>query len=167
MFLIYQITNRVNGKIYIGAHEGTPDDGYMGSGKSIRAAIRKYGKENFTKTILAECENGESMYQRERELVTEEFVAREDTYNLCPGGYGGDHGGKVPMGNKNHLGWKHEYKARRPCSEERREKIRAAKVGCPGYHTQKHTPEAIERMRIARKLWWEKQRVRVLQARPN
>lgn len=89
-FLIYKITNNVNGKVYIGKHQ-TNDiaDGYMGSGKLIRQAIEKYGSENFEKEILFEFSTEEEMNSKEAELVTEEFCNREDTYNLCPGGHGG------------------------------------------------------------------------------
>lgn len=61
----------------------------MGSGKRIKKAIKKYGIENFTKEILFIFESEEEMNLKEKELVTEEFVKREDTYNLCPGGHGG------------------------------------------------------------------------------
>lgn len=87
---IYQITNNVNGKIYIGAHKGAVDDGYMGSGRALKAAIKKYGREAFTKTILCECESASAMYDKEREMVDDAFVARRDTYNINRGGAGGD-----------------------------------------------------------------------------
>jgi hypothetical protein len=89
-YYIYQITNLVNGKIYVGVHK-TPDleDGYMGSGKVIKAAIKKYGLDNFRKDILEFFENAELMYAKEKEVVTDEFLLREDTYNLRRGGTGG------------------------------------------------------------------------------
>lgn len=84
---LYKTTNLVNGKIYIGVHcTDYLDDGYIGSGLIIKRAIQKYGKENFKKEILEWFDNANSLYQRERELVTEEFVNRDDNYNLGLGG---------------------------------------------------------------------------------
>ena len=45
-YYLYKITNLINNKFYIGVHEtDNINDGYMGSGRAIRAAIEKYGKE--------------------------------------------------------------------------------------------------------------------------
>lgn len=89
-YFIYQIQNTVNGKIYVGVHR-TEDlnDGYMGSGKLLKQAIMKYGVESFTKTILEFFPSYEVALQREKELVTEEFVSRRDVYNVRVGGLGG------------------------------------------------------------------------------
>lgn len=90
LYYLYQITNLVNNKIYIGVHKTSDiNDGYMGSGKVIKRAIEKHGLENFQKDILEYFDDPESMYAREKEIVTDEFLLREDVYNLRRGGYGG------------------------------------------------------------------------------
>lgn len=92
LYTIYQITNKLNGKIYIGKHQTeNPDDEYYGSGKFIKAAIKKYGKENFIKEVLFVFDTETEMNRKEKELITEEFVSRSNTYNAGIGGEGGPH----------------------------------------------------------------------------
>lgn len=89
-YYLYEIRNNLNGKIYIGVHKSNSlDNEYMGSGKVIKAAIEKYGLENFSKTILEHFHTSEAMFAREKEIVTDEFLEREDVYNLRRGGMGG------------------------------------------------------------------------------
>ncbi len=86
-YIIYKTTNLINNKIYIGQHiTNNLDDGYLGSGKNLHKAIKKYGKENFKKEILHIFDNFDDMDSKEIELVTEEFVKRSDTYNQIIGG---------------------------------------------------------------------------------
>jgi hypothetical protein len=71
---------------YIGKHKTVNlEDDYMGSGKLIKRAIKKYGVENFKKEILYIFKTEDEMNEAEKRLV----VISEDSYNLCPGGYGG------------------------------------------------------------------------------
>ena len=92
-YYLYEVKNNTNGKLYVGVHQTSNlDDGYLGSGAVIKRAIQKYGLENFTKTILETFNDADSMYQREREVVTDEFLTRPDVYNVRRGGLGGfDH----------------------------------------------------------------------------
>lgn len=89
-YLLYKITNLLNGMIYIGVHKTqNKEDNYFGSGKKITLAIKKYGKDNFKKEIIQECSSYDALLKLERQIVNESFIKRKDTYNLTLGGYGG------------------------------------------------------------------------------
>lgn len=85
---IYKITNRVNNKIYVGKHASKRKT-YWGSGKLIKQAIKKYGKENFIKEIIEYCENEELLNEREIFWI-KNFDSRNRLigYNITAGGDG-------------------------------------------------------------------------------
>lgn len=93
---IYQITNLVNGKTYIGQHtlrEGRTfeTDIYYGSGKLINAAQKKYGLENFEKTIIISGFFTKDQINRfERCMIACQHICGKAEYNLANGGDGGD-----------------------------------------------------------------------------
>jgi hypothetical protein len=92
-YVVYEVKNKVNGKKYIGKHK-TDDiyDDYLGSGKYLKRAINKYGKDCFEKVILYVFDNKKEMDDKEAELVTDKEVKDEMFYNLKRGGEGGwDH----------------------------------------------------------------------------
>ena len=87
---IYLITNKLNGKIYIGQHHSNKlNDKYFGSGKLILKAFQKYGKENFTKEILAYADTQEKLDYLERFYIRKYNSADINIgYNLAKGGQG-------------------------------------------------------------------------------
>lgn len=73
-YTVYKITNTITGKIYIGAHKTNDlNDGYMGSGKHLKAAIRKYGVDSFSKEILKVCSSSDEMFRMEQQIVDAAF----------------------------------------------------------------------------------------------
>ena len=88
--VIYKTTNIINKKYYIGK-DAKNSKNYLGSGVALNNAIKKYGKENFTKEILCYCIDLCDLNQKEIEYVNEEIVNDPMSYNLVLGGQGGDH----------------------------------------------------------------------------
>jgi len=86
--IIYKTTNLVNGKFYIGK-DAKNKKSYLGSGKVLKQAIKKYGKENFEKEILEHCSSLEELEEREVYWISK-LNALEEGYNLTEGGTGGD-----------------------------------------------------------------------------
>lgn len=89
-YTIYQTTNTVNNKKYIGKHiTEDPYDDYLGSGLVLASAIKKYGRSFFVKEVLFIYDNDEEMNAKEVELITPDIVLSEDYYNVSLGGQGG------------------------------------------------------------------------------
>ena len=104
--IIYKTTNLISGKFYIGKDKYN-NENYIGSGKILKNAIYKYGKENFTKEIIEFCNNYEEL--NEKEIFWIDFTsATENGYNIATGGDGGDTISNHPNRDeicKNHSEW--------------------------------------------------------------
>jgi group I intron endonuclease len=88
--VIYETINKINGKRYIGKDKHN-DPNYLGSGKILNKAIKKYGKENFIKTILEQCDSEDHMAERERHWIEITNAQSLDMYyNIQEGGKGGN-----------------------------------------------------------------------------
>ena len=120
---IYKTTNLINGKIYIGAHStDNINDSYLGSGSILHKAITKYGRESFQREIIHFCETPDELYQLESEIVNEEFIARDDVYNVTLGGGGNPLLGQYVVENK--LGiHAMTFEERSACSKENQRNI--------------------------------------------
>lgn len=90
MYYIYEITNLINGKTYIGQHKYFfLSDDYMGSGVLLHKAYDKYGIENFHKEILfAQIETKEEIDELEKLCIAIAREAGKAEYNLSAGGKG-------------------------------------------------------------------------------
>ena len=86
-YILYETTNLINGKKYIGIHKTLKlDDGYLGSGIAFLNAVEKYGKENFRRDILEFCSSYEELIEKEKIYVNDEWVKDHSNYNLKTGG---------------------------------------------------------------------------------
>lgn len=149
MYYIYRITNKINGKTYIGQHKYKKlNDSYMGSGKILKQAIKKYGKENFTKEILySRIQYKETADDMEKFAISKERALGKAEYNIANGGYGGcgylseEHKKKISEANKGRIPWnkgKH-------WSEETKRIISEKTKGRPSSMKCKHHSEETKR----------------------
>lgn len=87
--IVYEIKNKINGKSYIGQHASDDLSNYWGSGNLIKAAINKYGIDNFDRVILERCVSKEELNEREKYWIAKNNTIKNG-YNLTEGGTGGD-----------------------------------------------------------------------------
>ena len=84
---VYKTINKLNGKEYIGVHSTYHiNDGYLGSGTILKKAIRKYGRKNFERIIINQFKYREEAFQKEKELVSAEYLKNNNVYNIVSGG---------------------------------------------------------------------------------
>lgn len=128
---IYLIINKVNGKTYVGQHKSNDfNDDYMGSGKLIKYAIKKYGIENFEKFKIQSCWSKEEMNKQEVFWIAEYRSRGKAEYNIANGGGGTsglspwNKGKKCPnLSGENNSFYGHHH------SEESKKKISEAAKG--------------------------------------
>lgn len=89
---VYITKNTINNRIYIGKHESDKyDSSYLGSGKILKQAIDKYGKDNFTNSILYTAETIDELNSAEQAFIKEYRDLYGDAmYNIASGGDGGN-----------------------------------------------------------------------------
>ena len=142
MTTIYLITNKLNGKKYVGKTKCSLKKRfdehclcYADNHTYIDNAIKKHGKENFEVEILTTCDDSEWKYW-------EHFYVKQCKSHWSEGGYNLSWGGDYnPMEDK-------EVRRRHAeacASPEYREKQRRASIG------RKHTPESRAKMCLIQK----------------
>lgn len=79
---IYKITNKINGKFYIGQHKSLHfDKNYFGSGILIQRAVKKYGKSNFNIDILDWADSIEKLNKLE-EYYINQYIEDDNCLNI-------------------------------------------------------------------------------------
>lgn len=134
---IYKVTNKINGKIYIG-QTSKNDPNYLGSGPVIMKAVKKYGRDSFIKEIIEFCDSRELL--NEREIFWIKFynsTDRDTGYNISTGGNGGNLGDlvneKISRQSYEHMKGNTLRKGKDPInkgvpmSEEQKDKLRKPK----------------------------------------
>lgn len=146
--VVYLTTNLINGKKYVGK-DARNQPWYLGSGKYIKKAVKKYGKENFVKEILQECSTLEELNSAEIEWLQKLNCKSDPTYynatdTITPSSYGkklteehkkkiseANKGKKLTKEHKELISSKHTGIKKGPMSEDTKEKIRKALTGKP------------------------------------
>ena len=139
---VYITTNLINGKQYIGKRSLPEfDTKYLGSGKLLKRAIKKYGKENFKCEVIKWCETEEELNYYERYYIKEYDAQKSDMfYNISEGGdWGNVTNG---MTEEEYIAWKAKISPLgRHHSEETKKKMSLARIGI------KYSEETIQKMR--------------------
>lgn len=154
--IVYKTINKVNGMFYIGKHSTENiNDLYLGSGTRINHAIKKYGRENFTKEILFVFEDESSALLMESKIISDLQIPNPNCYNICPIGSGQKQKGislseqtrQKIIDNNGMRGKTH--------TDEAKAKISATHKGKSNWHKGKirseHTKQKISKARIGMK----------------
>jgi len=87
IIFVYITTNLLNKKQYVGDHTTSNiNDEYFGSGILIKKAIKKYGKESFSKLILEEFETKQEAFNAQEKYINEYNTLEPNGYNVSPKG---------------------------------------------------------------------------------
>lgn len=143
-YLVYKTTNLVNGKFYIGSHQTTRiNDGYLGSGKILKKALKKYGRQNFKREVIASCVSTKASREVEGHFVRYAILKyKRMCYNRSFNGTG------AMLGKENSFyGKEHSDETKRIIAEKASERYKGK--GNP-FFGRKHTKETILKIKNKR-----------------
>ena len=89
---IYKTTNLLNGMFYIGMKKSrTFRPSYLGSGKKLKNAVKKYGPENFRVEPIEFSYDEPTQLELEKHYIRffRDMYGRVSMYNIADGGEGG------------------------------------------------------------------------------
>lgn len=157
---IYETTNTVNGKKYIGKLSSSKFvKSYLGSGVVLHRAIEKYGKDKFTVKLIEEVEtNLYDLNEREKYWISYfNAVESDNYYNIKPGGDGGRGSGwhhseetkyKMSEMQKDGKSWMNGKKH----SEQTKRKMSLSRTNNTYWKGHHHTAESRKKMSEAKKV---------------
>lgn len=149
-YIGYQTHNLLNGRYYIGVHKtANPDDGYLGSGHALQAAVEKHGRRNFKRHDVRYFDTLEAMIEWEAETVTMAVVNDPRSYNLMTGG-------KYPIRGPEACRNISKAQKGRHFTPEHRAKLAAAKRGKPRTEATKAKISAFQKGRPKSESWKRK-----------
>jgi hypothetical protein len=132
IMVIYKSTNLINGKIYVG-QDTKNNPNYLGSGRILKFALKKYGIENFKKEILEECSTLDELNELEKYWIKKLNSTNKDIgYNVSFGGQTGWY-----------KGLKHTEETKKQYSLTRKDKLIGDKNGMYG---KQHTEDSKKKM---------------------
>jgi hypothetical protein len=168
-YAVYIITNTMNAKQYVGISKNLDErwkqhKKALGENPLLHRAIKKYGKDCFVFTHIADAFDKEAAFNLERLLIDQHNTFHPNGYNLTKGGEGGGgakFGRVVSEDTKKKIS---ESLLGNPSprkgvtlTEETKRKLSESKKGKPSNRVgYKHSEETIEKIRakkIARDLF--------------
>ena len=146
--IIYKITNLVNNKIYIGQTNGNRKS-YLGGGKILKLAFKKYGRYNFKKEVIIEGNFNRFLTDELEKHYIRLYNStnKKVGYNLENGGEGHP-GKKHTEETKLKMSIAAKGKKKVSFSELHKQRISEAKKGKP--HNKPRSLEAIINWKLSR-----------------
>lgn len=94
--ILYEVLNKINGKVYIGITRTTLKKRFSshllsvkkGSMTPFHCALRLYGEDNFEISIIAQARDWLSLQEAERIVIAQRGSIAPGGYNITPGGDG-------------------------------------------------------------------------------
>lgn len=149
--IIYQLTNKLNGKSYIGQTIGTLKQRLRShldkrsKSMAIHKALKKYGVSGFDCKVLLYCNDKEEAHFYETSLIAKLGTLVPNGYNILAGGQGNVHteATKAKMRANSGTRGKTPWNKGIPMSEEAKKLLSEKNSG------NTHTLEAIEKIRLS------------------